>query len=192
MNGAQSWYDLAVRLPGEIRDFIADAYLNLTQATFSRSTTYLQTAWFTNTISLGATASCSTLRTDQGGMAADAAQWNLSHQIVNTSATLQPPLKRIVFLRGGSDWQMKLQLVFGGTTYTDIQLSFRDNGTSSGDFIGGSSGSIPVVKFAGNFTGNVDLLLTLKQFGTFPMMLVVKNNATAEYSVFELEFVVVS
>lgn len=191
MEGVLSWFDLTTRLPGEIRDFVADAYLNATQGTFARSTTYLQNAWATNSIAFTSTASCETLKTDQAGMVADAKQWNLSHQIVNTSSTLQPPLKRIVFLRGGTDWQMKLTFAWGANTYSDIQLSFRDNGTSSGDFTGSPQGSIPVIKFSGNFTGDVTLTVTLKQFGTFPMMLVLKDNGTLQYSVFEMEFVVV-
>lgn len=192
MNGAQSWNDLAITSPGEIRDLLADAYLNSTQATFKRSTTFLNVAWVVNNISFTGVAASSALRTDDLGMVANAAQWNFSHACVNTAASLQTPLKKIVFLRGGTDWQMSLQLAFGGVTYTDIQLSYRDNGSSGGDFTGSGQGSIPVVHFAGNFTGNVDLKMTLKQFGRFPMTLVLKDNATGQYTAFELEFNIVA
>jgi hypothetical protein len=86
---------------------------------------------------------------------------------------------------------MDVQFQFGGTTYTDIQLSFRDNAASSGDFSGGSTGSIPVASFAGNFTGAVDLKVVLKQFGRFSMMLVLKDNGSGNYSTFEMEWNIV-
>jgi hypothetical protein len=192
LNGAQSWNDLSISQPGDIRDCIADAALNLTQGTFKRSTTFLQSAWVPFTFGISGEATCIALDGSNGAKVAEASQWNYANQTVNTSSSLAPPIRKIIFLRGGSDqWQMKIPIDFGGITVTDVQISYRDNGASGGTFIGGSTGSIPVVHFSGTFTGTADLFLTLKQFGRFPMLIVLKNNATSDYSAVELEFIIV-
>jgi hypothetical protein len=109
----------------------------------------------------------------------------MQHLTRNVASTLPIPLQKVIFLRGGTEWAMTIPLTITGTL-TKIELGFRDNAGTRGD----SQGSYPVVSWTGSFTGNVDLVVTLKQMGNFPMILWGKTGAPV-YSTTEQEWIVV-
>ncbi len=59
-----------------------------------------------------------------------------------------------------ADWKMQIPLALGGAVYTDVQLSVLEN--AGNGLI--NTNSIPVVRFTGSFTGNVNLELTTQGF----------------------------
>jgi hypothetical protein len=93
-------------------------------------------------------------------------------------------------MRGGTQWEMDIQIDFGPDTYSDVQLSLRDNGATSGDFQDATAGTIPVISFPGNFTGMQNFRVTLSQFGRMSAAFVARDNYTTQYSMFEMEWVI--
>jgi hypothetical protein len=120
----------------------------------------------------------------------EAAQWTLAHQGGNFNATTAPPLRRVLFLRGGRQWKNVLNFNLGGITASEVQLSFRDNAASSGNFTGSASGSIPVIKWTGPAAGTLLFELALKQYGRFNMAVKV-TDTLGNHSMFEMEWIVV-
>jgi hypothetical protein len=182
-----SWYDLPIVEPYDPREIIANGQLGVASATFTRSATFLQSAWAANTWVLTGAASVISLRTDNIGTIANAAQWNMAHKMVNNSANNPIPLRKVVFMRSGINWVNNLGIDFGADTYTDIQLSYRDNGATSGSFLNAAAGGMPVVAFAGNFTGIQTLQLTFKAVGRVQLAIVAKKTYDSSYSMFELD-----
>lgn len=78
-----------------------------------------------------------------------------------------------------------ISLAFGGVTYNDLQLSFRDNAGTRGD----AQGTIPVISWTGSFTGNQTLGLVFKQPGKVVLMLRAIN-AAGDWSAFEMEIII--
>ena len=186
-----SWYDLQNTAPKNPFDLIANAFLNGTGGQFLYSTTYIDPpggTWTASPIFNSGQATCEALGTDNFQMVANAAQWNFQHQTANTAATLAPPMRKLVYLRYGTMWQMKIPLSLGGITVDDVQLSFLDNAGTRGDY----AGAIPVISFPGTFSGTVNLIVTLKQPGQVSMGLRVIDAATSDWSMFESDWVVVS
>src|SRR5947207_12118268 len=152
MNGnPQSWYDLALQSPVDIRALISDCYIGTSQGTFSRSTTFLTASWVASPHAFGGNVTCATLVATDALKVADAAQWTLAHKGVNTDATLPIPLRKLIFLRGGPDWQMQFDIAVTGNM-TNPELTFRDNGSSPGDYATGGTGTFPVFTWTGTFT----------------------------------------
>lgn len=75
------------------------------------------------------------------------------------------PLKKVIFLRGGTQWNMSFQIEFVGESGEDITLTFRDNCSTRGD----AQGTIPVISFPSPQSGTKTLNLTLKTFGRVSM-----------------------
>jgi hypothetical protein len=137
---------------------------------------------------LGAEATITTNGTDQTQNVSDASQWNFSHTTTNVASTLAPPLRKVVFLKAGTQWSNNIPMVLGAGTYTELQLSFLDNAATRGD----AHGTIPVIRWTGSFTGSVSLDLILKRSGRFTLgLLGIDNAGTPNYSMFELDVVVV-
>lgn len=132
------------------------------------------------------TPTCSALGTDSLQRVTDADQWNFSHMTRNSSAMLAPPLAKVIFLRGGVAWEMSIPINFGGATYNDLQLSFRDNAGTRGDY----AGTVPVIAFQGLFTGAQTLALTLKRPGRISMGLRAID-LSGNWSMFEMEWIIV-
>jgi len=109
---------------------------------------------------------CNALGTDELQNVADANQWTFLHSTANP--TVAPVLANTIFLRCGRQWQMSIPLTLGSLNYPSLQLSFRFNaGTSGGQY---TNGKIPVISFAArNYTGSVNLVLTLIRLGEFIM-----------------------
>jgi hypothetical protein len=72
------------------------------------------------------------------------------------------------------------------STYTDVQLSFRDNAGTRGDM----TGTIPAISFTGSFTGVQKLSLTLKTIGVAVMRIRLIHSGGA-YSMYESEWIIV-
>jgi len=89
-------------------------------------------------------------------------------------------------MKAGTQWSNNLPLVLGAGTYTELQLSFLDNAATRGD----AQGTIPVIRWAGSFTGVVPIDLVLKKSGRFTLgLLGVDNAGTPNYSMFEIDIV---
>jgi hypothetical protein len=191
MNGnAQSWLDLPVMQPMDPRDLIANVQLFATQGAFSRSSTYLQAGWVASPFVYTGTPICTSLHSDDLSTVNDAAQWNVAHQVINVAATIPPSMQKVAFMRGGTQWQMTLPINFGGSNHDNVQVSFRDNVSSAGTFLNSATGTIQAFTFSGTFTGVNNLLITFKQTGRFVLGLVHRNASSGNWSMFEMEFVI--
>lgn len=182
----QSWYDLTTLPPVDPRALIVNATLGGVQGVFYRSSNFMAgSAWVTSPFSFTGNVSCESLHTDDQLAVADAAQWTFKHKGGNFVSNIAPPVRKILFLRGGRQWAMRIPINLGAATYTDLQLSFRNNATSAGDFTGASIGTTPTILFGSALTGQVDLVMTLAEFGTYS--LVISAREAANWSMFELE-----
>ncbi|HET9137376.1 MAG TPA: hypothetical protein VFO76_12120 [Candidatus Kapabacteria bacterium] len=158
---------------------------------FSRSTTYLQAGWVASPFAYTGTPICTSLHSDDLSTVADAAQWNVAHQVINVAANIPPSMQKVAFLRGGTQWQMTIPINFAGSNHDNVQLSFRDNVASAGDFLNSATGVIPVFSFSGTFTGVNNLIITFKQTGRYVLGLVHHNASSGNWSMFEMEFVII-
>ena len=185
---AQSWQDLQVAMPIDPRSIILNTQLGAVQGTFVRSTNLLQSAWGSNTISYNATGnSLATLDGTDATTSAYAAQWNATHQMVNVAANLPSSLNKIAFMKAGPYWDNQININFGGTSWLNAQLTFRDNIATSGQFLNGSTGSIPAYSF-GNISGLQLLHVTIAQPGIYSVIIVVLFSGA--WSTFEMEWIV--
>ncbi len=189
-NSVMSWYDFPVMSPLDPRNVIANSFLGPTQGVFKRSSTFLQPAWVASPWAFTAPASCVSLHLDDQLEVNNAAQWTFSHQIFNNAASLPIPLRKVLFMRGGTQWEMDISIDFGADTYSDVQLSLRDNGGTSGDFEDAATGTVPTIFFSGTFTGVQIFRVTISQFGRIAAAFVAKDNETGQYSMFEMEWVI--
>lgn len=186
---AQSWQDITLAQPLDPRSIILNCSVAGAGGAFARSTTFLQPSWGTNPFAFtGSNTNVTSLDSTDASTTVDAAQWSFAHQMVNGSSALGPALRKMIFLRAGRLWQNNVELNLGGANYTDVQLSLRDNLGTSGTFLNGSAGTIPVVAFPGTLTGTVILRITIFQPGVYSMVIVANNAGT--YSTFEMEWVV--
>ncbi|HEY6171686.1 MAG TPA: hypothetical protein VIX80_05455 [Candidatus Kapabacteria bacterium] len=184
----QSWYDVTLQQPVDPRILIANSYIGATQGGFSRSSNYAAAGWAASPLAYSGTSVCTTLHTDDALAVAEAAQWTFSHQGLNLAGTTPPCLQKVAFLRGGTSFEMTFSIDFGVTNHTSVQLSFRDNVATPGNFAG-TFGSIPVISYSGVFTGVQTFKVTLKQLGTFIMGL--RTTVGGSNYMFEMEWNVV-
>ncbi len=183
-----NWIDWQNQQPQNPLDLIARVKIGGAVGSYINSTTFSTSTGtiITNPFVYNGTPTCSALGTDNLQRVADADQWNFSHLTRNSSATLAPPLTKVIFLRGGTNWEMSIPINFGGATYNDLQLSFRDNAGTRGDF----AGTVPAITFQGLFTGSQTLAVTLKSFGRVSMGLRAID-LSANWSMFEMEWIIV-
>ncbi len=184
---AQSWIDWAHAMPIDPATLIQNAVIGSTAGVPTNSTNFNNSTWGTSTVGIksGSTPTCTALETTNAQMIANAAAWQFAALTNNASATLAPPLLKAIFFRGGPQWQMTLPLDFGATTYTNLQLSFLDNAGTRGD----AQATVPVIQWAGSFSGATTLLLTLKAFGQFTMGL--RCDTGSAVSMYESRWIVV-
>jgi hypothetical protein len=188
-NMINSWDDIQKLVPMNPMDLIANAQFGATQGAYLNSTNYIAPGtWATATMALSSEATVSTLAGDQLVTAANAAQWNFSHQTVNTISAVAPPLRKRVFLRAGTMWQNAIPISIGPDLHSDLQLSFLDNAATRGDY----AGTVPVIWFNASFSGNTNsLVVTLNTTGRAEMGLRALNTNTGNYEMFEMEWIVV-
>ncbi len=182
-----SWYDWAHQMPANILDLVAMAQLGAMPGLFQNSTTFNTppVAWTASGIAYSGEPVVTALATDSGLATNFANQYNFSREQRNQSALLAPPLQKVIFARAGTQWENLITLAFGGVTYNDLQLSFRDNAGTRGD----AQGTIPVISWTGSFTGNQQLGLVFKQPGQISLMLRAIN-AAGDWSAFEMEIII--
>jgi len=189
---SQSWQDLQIANPLDPKSIIPYATLGTNAGAFSRSTNILQSAWVASPLVFTGnnTSVVSTDTTDQSTVV-DAAQWTFTHQMVNVAANIPPSMSKVVFMRAGKNWQNKIEIALGAPNYTNVQLTFRDNLGTSGQFLNSATGSAPVILFGGGaaITGNQVLTLPVLQPGTYNMVLAMLTGGN--WSAFEMEWVVV-
>jgi hypothetical protein len=187
---SNSWIQWQKADPVNILDLIANATLNGIAGTYENATDFASQTWAATPISYTGSSlpTCTTLHTDDQQMVADAEQWNMQHLTRNTAATLPTPLQKVIFLRGGTSWEMSIPITLS-STLTKLELGLRDNAGTRGD----GQSTYPVISFANGgtgFNGAITLDVTLKQFGNFSLLLWGKTAAPA-YSTFEMEWIIV-
>lgn len=188
----QSWLDIYNCAPRNPLDLIARATLvggfGNDAGVFTNSTTFATppVSWVDlGPLPLTAAPTIAALGTDSQQNVADAQQYGFSHLSWNSSTLLAVPMRKVMFLKGGTQWAMSIPFSLGAVTASDIQLSFRDNAGTRGDF----AGTIPVISWGTNlYTGSVQLVVTLKQTGDFMMMLRIINAVTSDWTAFEMEW----
>jgi hypothetical protein len=188
-----SWNDMAVHSPWDVRDLVANVNLGIASGQFTRSTNFLQSSWGgSSPLADTGTAQVTSNQANDFLTVNNAAQWNFSHKMVNVDTTLPPPLRKVLYVRGGVAWLNSVEIDFGGNNYVNVQLTVRDNGGVAGNFLDSASGSIPVASFQGTYTGHQTLAFSTKGFfGRAMMCIVAKNNDTGVWSMFEMEWVIV-
>ena len=184
------WNNLIDAEPLDPRAIIANVSLGASTTTFKRSTSFLQSSWGTNTVGFTGNANLQTLNPTEASTIAYASQWTLATKMVNTGASINGAVGKLVFAKAGTMWQNNIELAFGATNWTDVQLSLRDNLGTSGSFLNSATGAVPVFSFSGTLTGNQSLGITFLQPGVYSLVLVVSNAGT--YSTFEMEVVVMA
>jgi len=174
-------------MPADILNLVAMARLGGITGTYQNSTSFNTppVAWAASGIAYSGEPLVAALATDSGLAINFANQYNFSHEQRNQSTLLAPPLQKVIFARAGTEWENLITLAFGGVTYNDLQLSFRDNAGTRGD----AQGTIPVLSWSGSFTGNQQLGLVLKQQGKVSLMLRAIN-ASGDWSAFEMEIII--
>ncbi len=187
-NSVQSWYDIPLQQPVDPRILIANVYLDGNQGSFARNNAFTSLGWNASTLGVSGSVVCSSLHTDDALAVAEAAQWTFAHLGINSSASNPPCLKKVIFLRGGTSYELSFTIDFGVATHSGVLLSFRDNAATPGDFTGSGQGTIPVFAFPNTYTGAKTFKVTLKMLGTFVMALR-STNGGAE--LFEMEWNVV-
>jgi len=182
---ATDWNEWSRSTPQNPTDVIAYAELGGTVGVPSFSTNFASAAgtWSASPFSINGTPTVSANGSDNLQNVADAKQWNFDHLTRNSSSSLALPLQKSIFVRPGTDWLMAIPLGLGGSTYTELQLSFLDNAGTSGD----AQGTIPVITFTGSFTGSVTLNVTLKVPGNYRVGLWAKSGST--YSMFDMQWI---
>ena len=188
---SNSWIQWQKASPMNILDLIANATLNGVTGVYEKATDFASQTWSsTSAIAYDGSVlpDVKTLHTDDMQMVADAAQWNMQHVTRNVASTLPIPLRKVIFVRSGLQWEMRIPLSITGTL-TKVELGFRDSAGTRGD----GQGTYPVITFENGvtgFTGSMYLVVTLKQLGNFAMLLWGKTSAPV-YSTFEMEWIAV-
>lgn len=182
------WNSLVQAQPIDPLSAIANCILGATVGIWKRSTTFLEATWGTNTVAFsGANTTVISLDTTDQTTVVQAAQFVVRTKMVNIGASINSSVNKIAFCKAGAYWQNQIEIAFGATNWTDVQLSFRDNLGTTGAFAGSASGAVPVFSFSGTITGNTVLYMTIPNPGTYSLVLVMSNAGT--YSTFEMEIV---
>ncbi|MBR9977952.1 MAG: hypothetical protein KFH87_07680 [Bacteroidetes bacterium] len=177
----ESWYDIARLCPEDPRELIGNAAINSEVGVFELSDDYLTESWHESPISIVSAPIINALETTNMQKVANAEQWNFSHETWVSDPSLAPPLRKIVFMRGGVDWNNSIVLNFGSIPIETVQLSFLNNAATRGD----SHGSIPVIGWRGkSLTENIELDLVIKKYGQYTLG--VWTSRDQEYALFEL------
>lgn len=194
-NRIDSWNDLLCNVPSDPRDILAMTRFAGTAGDWYLSSNYHRpqgaSVWVVSPIVYGGEASISTNASDQQQMVFDATSWNQSHLSVNSDVTTAPPLRKTIFLRAGIEWSNMISLNLGSSPqFAELQLSLLDNAATRGD----AQGTIPVFRWtAGPYSGLQPMSLVFRKPGRFSLGLMgINNNSTPDYSMFEMDVVVVS
>ncbi len=195
----QSWYDLVVMSPMDIRSLIQSATFESsgggqTAGTFARSSTWLHAAtWVNPPLVVSQTGSNVTCPNAQDFASVEAANtWNGLHLMTAQNNQLPLSVQKIMFLKAGTAFVNNIFLDWTpAVTSTDVQLSFRDNSTTSGDFQNSATATVPVFAFSGATFGTTarNLQVTLLRTGRFQVALRIIDNS-GNYSMYEMDWIV--
>ncbi len=206
MNGrrAQSWNDLVVMPPMDPRAIIASLSMTaeagaLQAASFQRSSKWLNPAetWVNPpmAMSLPGTNSSHIDAVNPYDFQAviDAVNWNTVHAMTLPTSGLPISVQNIMYLRADPRFVNNFYVDFtGGATSTDIQLSMRENSTTSGDFQNSATGTVPVLALPTTTYGgtgcNVQVSLTMP--GRFQVAFRIIDNS-GNWSMFEMDWIVI-
>jgi hypothetical protein len=124
----------------------------------------------------------------------EANTWNTLHQMVAPVPTSLPlAVQKIMFLKAGTAFVNNLFLDWkAGVTSGSVQLSFRDNSVTSGDFQNSGTGTVPAFIFPSSATyGGLgrNLQVTLLRPGRYTVGIVTLDSAVVT-SMFEMEWFV--
>ncbi|MBE0644274.1 MAG: hypothetical protein IH600_09355 [Bacteroidetes bacterium] len=181
-----SWNDLFRMCPQDPTDLIAYAEIGGVKGDLYLSSSYASQSWSASPLAVNGKALVSALETDNQLKVAEADQWNFSHLSWNDSSELPLPLRKIIFVRGGTQWENMLKFDFGGTNIEEVQISFLSNATTRGD----KQGTIPVIRWTeGSWSGNIVLSLVTKKTGIYTLGIWTFDGAN--YAMFELVLMVV-
>ncbi len=155
---------------------------------YLNSTTYGTpgASWVDTTVDYNGEPTVVSLRTDRQGTVAEALQWNMAHLSRNASASLAIPLRKVIFLKAGTEWENRIILTMGGKFYNDFQLSLLNNAGTRGD----EQGTVPVLSFtASTYVGTqLTLAVSIKTPGVFRMGLRGVDQG-GDWSMFEMLWV---
>lgn len=119
--------------------------------------------------------------------------WNSTHAMTApTSNQLPFSVQNIFFLKVGPQFINNFYLDFTGvTTSTDIQLSMRDNSTTSGQFQNAALATVPAFVFPTTTYGGTgrNLQVSVLRTGRFHVALRIVDNS-GNWSMFEMEWIV--
>ncbi len=198
-NAPQSWFDLVVMPTMDPRSIISavsfEASAGGQQAgTFARSSTWLHsTTWVNPPLIVSQTGSNLVCPNIQDFASVEIANtWNGLHQMTALNNQLPINVQKIMFLKAGTAFVNNIFLDWSaGITSTDVQLSFRDNAATSGDFQNSGTGTVPVFAWSGPTFGSTarNLEVTLLRPGRFQMALRIIDNS-GNYSMYEMDWIV--
>lgn len=199
----QSWSDLMVMEPMDIRSVVAttqfqDAGGTIRPGSFLRSKTWLNNATWVNPpmvvspVSTVTTPFINAVNAGDFEAMVEAQVWNSTHQMSNPTTGLPLSVQKILFARGDPRFMNTFYLDWtGGATSTfDVELSFRDNSATGGNFQNAAQGTIPVFSFPANTyggTGRVFNLILMRK-GRFSLALRLIDGG-GNYSMFEFDIV---
>jgi len=190
----QSWYDLQDYAPRNPLDLIWLAQIydgaNTDIGVFLNSSTYNTppSSWLAaSPFSYNGTPACVTNETTKPEKILEQSNWNFTHLTRNSSTLLAPPLRTMIFLRGGKEWTMNIPVNLGAGSYSDLELSFLENAGTRGDYLG----TIPVISFTARaYTGSVTFKIISQQLGKVSMGLRAID-ASGNWSMFAMDWIVV-
>ncbi len=198
----QSWNDLVLQPTMDPRSLIANPVLVDSGATsrdgsFLRSVNWLQSVtWVAPVIKFTPSATMAAYimaNNPQDFDSIEAANlWNTTHAMTSINPQLPLVSEGLIFGKAGSNSNNNYPIDFiGGATSTDIQISFRDNSFTGGDFTSGGTPTIPVFAFPSATYGGTSKLLTMTflQTGRFSLGIRVVDNS-GNYSMFPIELIV--
>ncbi len=199
--GPQSWNDLVVMTPMDPRAVISSTtFQNSAGAAqpgvFLRSSTFLHAATWVNPPMIVNTSLVATVGATNSydfDAIEQALTWNGLHQMTVPNALLPLSVSKIIFLKAGTQFVNTIFLDWtGGTTSSsDVEISFRDNSTTSGIFQNAGTGTMPVFSFGASSYGGTGRALTLSllRTGRFPMAMRLIDSS-GNYSMFEMDWIV--
>ncbi len=185
----QSWADLQVAQPIDPKSVIMGVSLGANAGSFTRSTNALQAAWVAPVANYtGSNTKVNSWDTTDAATGQDAIQWTFNHQMVNVAANIPGALNNVAFLRAGKIWDNQIEFALGGAANNNIQLTFRDNLGTTGQFLNSATGSVPVISLGNGLNGAQIMHVTFLQPGIFQMVLI--SQIGANWSAFPMEWIV--
>jgi hypothetical protein len=195
----QSWFDLVVMPPMDPRSIISAVSFESNAssqivATFARSSTWLESATWINPPLISSQTQSYVMCPNVQDFASveEANVWNGLHQMTALNNQLPIAVQKIMFLKAGTAFINNIFLDWtAGVTSTNVQLSFRDNSTTSGVFQNSATATVPVFSFTGATFGLTarNLQVTLLRTGRFSMALRILDNS-GNYSLYEMDWIV--